>query len=235
MAAPQGGDGHEDDQHGHHEHDAHEHCDRIWLEHSGSPFSVCDYVLIVILMISEITVTGGRIMIELFRHDSWATIRLLEFCRDLDPALLKTGAASAYGPIKETLAGRRSPAIRLPLGKNRLAAGRPPPRPGLLADDVDVVRLDASDQVLGAALGGHGHPQYPVARDRLAAKGRLSRIGTDHPRQCAGPWVPSDRGRVALPRSAGRKDNPVRKQQKPELTEVQLDDPPEELQPSEMG
>jgi|SRR5215472_199053 len=43
-------------------------------------------------------------MIEPFRHNSWATIRLLEFCRDLDPALLDTGASGAYGPIKETLA-----------------------------------------------------------------------------------------------------------------------------------
>ena len=43
-------------------------------------------------------------MIEPFRHNSWATIRLLEFCRDLDPAVLDTGAAGAYGPVKETLA-----------------------------------------------------------------------------------------------------------------------------------
>jgi uncharacterized damage-inducible protein DinB len=43
-------------------------------------------------------------MIEPFRHNSWATTRILEFCRDLDPALLDTGASGAYGPIKETLA-----------------------------------------------------------------------------------------------------------------------------------
>lgn len=43
-------------------------------------------------------------MIEPFRHNSWATIRLLEFCRDMDPALLDTSATGTYGPIKETLA-----------------------------------------------------------------------------------------------------------------------------------
>ena len=43
-------------------------------------------------------------MIEPFRHNSWATIRLVEFCRDLDPALLDTSATGTYGPIKETLA-----------------------------------------------------------------------------------------------------------------------------------
>jgi uncharacterized damage-inducible protein DinB len=43
-------------------------------------------------------------MIEPFRHNSWATVRLLEFCRDLDPAILDTSAAGTFGPIKETLA-----------------------------------------------------------------------------------------------------------------------------------
>jgi len=43
-------------------------------------------------------------MIEPFRHNSWATIRLLEFCRDLDPALLDTTTPGTYCPMKETLA-----------------------------------------------------------------------------------------------------------------------------------
>jgi uncharacterized damage-inducible protein DinB len=43
-------------------------------------------------------------MIEPFRHNSWATIRLLEFCRDLDPTLLDTSATGTYGPVNETLA-----------------------------------------------------------------------------------------------------------------------------------
>jgi len=43
-------------------------------------------------------------MIEPFRHNAWATIRLLEFCRDLDPALLDTSAPGTFGPVKETLA-----------------------------------------------------------------------------------------------------------------------------------
>jgi uncharacterized damage-inducible protein DinB len=43
-------------------------------------------------------------MIEPFRHNSWATIRLLEFCRDVDPAVLGTSATGTFGPIKETLA-----------------------------------------------------------------------------------------------------------------------------------
>src|SRR2546429_9943939 len=43
-------------------------------------------------------------MIDLFRHNALATIRLLEFCRDLDPALLDGSAPGTYGSAKETLA-----------------------------------------------------------------------------------------------------------------------------------
>jgi uncharacterized damage-inducible protein DinB len=43
-------------------------------------------------------------MIEPFRHNSWATLRLLEFCRDLDPALLDASAPGTFGPVKDTLA-----------------------------------------------------------------------------------------------------------------------------------
>ena len=50
-----------------------------------------------------------------------------------------------------------------------------------------------------------------------------------------GSMGPLSEGREALPTERGREDNVVRKQQEPELTEVPLDDPPEMLQPSEMG
>src|SRR5262249_41598006 len=43
-------------------------------------------------------------MIEPFRHNSLATNRLLEFCRDRGPAPLEASAPGTYGPVKETLA-----------------------------------------------------------------------------------------------------------------------------------
>jgi uncharacterized damage-inducible protein DinB len=43
-------------------------------------------------------------VLELFRHNTWATIRLLEFCRELDPSLLDASAPGTYGQVKETLA-----------------------------------------------------------------------------------------------------------------------------------
>lgn len=43
-------------------------------------------------------------MIEPFRHNSWATLRLLRFCRDLDPAVLDATAPGTSGSIKTMLA-----------------------------------------------------------------------------------------------------------------------------------
>jgi uncharacterized damage-inducible protein DinB len=43
-------------------------------------------------------------MIEVFRHNSWANRRLIDFCRDLDPGVLSTRTPGTYGSIKDTLA-----------------------------------------------------------------------------------------------------------------------------------
>ena|SRR6266540_3877101 len=43
-------------------------------------------------------------MIEPFRHNSWATVRLLDFCRNVDPALLDASSPGTYGSVKDTLA-----------------------------------------------------------------------------------------------------------------------------------
>jgi len=43
-------------------------------------------------------------MIDTFRHNSWATLRLLEFCRDIDPALLDATAPGIEGTVGEMLA-----------------------------------------------------------------------------------------------------------------------------------
>jgi uncharacterized damage-inducible protein DinB len=43
-------------------------------------------------------------MIEAFRHNSWATMRLIDFCRTLDPSLLDAAVRGTYGTVKDTLA-----------------------------------------------------------------------------------------------------------------------------------
>lgn len=41
-------------------------------------------------------------LLEAFRHNAWATMRLLEFCRDLPPEQLIAPGAGTYGGILET-------------------------------------------------------------------------------------------------------------------------------------
>ncbi len=44
-----------------------------------------------------------ELLLEAFRHNSWATKRLLEFCRELTPAQLTATAPGTYGTIIATL------------------------------------------------------------------------------------------------------------------------------------
>jgi uncharacterized damage-inducible protein DinB len=39
----------------------------------------------------------------MFRHNTWATLRLLDFCRTLTPAQLETASKGAFGSIRATL------------------------------------------------------------------------------------------------------------------------------------
>ena len=41
---------------------------------------------------------------EVIGHNSWATLRLLDFCRDLDPRELSVSSPGTYGSIADTLA-----------------------------------------------------------------------------------------------------------------------------------
>src|SRR5262249_48382675 len=43
-------------------------------------------------------------IIEPFRHNAWATLRLLEFCRELDPAIRQAYAPGSSGSIGQILA-----------------------------------------------------------------------------------------------------------------------------------
>ena len=43
------------------------------------------------------------LLLEAFRHNAWATKRLLEFCRELAPAQLNATATGTFGTITSTL------------------------------------------------------------------------------------------------------------------------------------
>jgi uncharacterized damage-inducible protein DinB len=42
-------------------------------------------------------------LLELFRHQTWATLRLIELCQGLDPSYLEATTPGTYGTIRQTL------------------------------------------------------------------------------------------------------------------------------------
>jgi uncharacterized damage-inducible protein DinB len=43
-------------------------------------------------------------LLELYRHKTWATVRLIEFCEGLTPQQLDAAAPGTYGSVRDTLA-----------------------------------------------------------------------------------------------------------------------------------
>lgn len=43
------------------------------------------------------------VLLELYRHNTWATLRLIELCQGLDDRLLDTPLAGAFGTVRQTL------------------------------------------------------------------------------------------------------------------------------------
>jgi uncharacterized damage-inducible protein DinB len=113
-------------------------------------------------------------MIEPFRHNSWASVRLLEYCRELDPAMLDASARGTFGPIKETLAH----VVSSEEGLLRMLAGVP--NQGSMAfTSVD----DLSERARRLAehweryLDPPPHPERLVERN-LRGRRRMVRVGT---------------------------------------------------------
>jgi uncharacterized damage-inducible protein DinB len=44
------------------------------------------------------------VLLELFRHKAWATLRLIEFCQTIDPSHLDASLPGTYGSVRATLA-----------------------------------------------------------------------------------------------------------------------------------
>lgn len=45
----------------------------------------------------------NEVLVDLFRHMTWATLEVIELCQRVDAAVLETRAPGAYGSIRETL------------------------------------------------------------------------------------------------------------------------------------
>jgi uncharacterized damage-inducible protein DinB len=111
-------------------------------------------------------------MIEPFRHNSWATLRLLDFCRDLDPSLLDASATGTYGSIKDMLAHLIGSEEELAGMVEGIPPSGPPPRFASLDDLHERARW--LSERWERALEGEVHPERLVDRGQQ----RLVRIGT---------------------------------------------------------
>jgi len=114
-------------------------------------------------------------MIEPFRHNAWATLRLLEFCRDLDPAMLETTARGTYGPVNETLAHVVGQDEVLASMVEGAAASGPPPRFASVDDLLERARWQADRWE--RILEPEPHPERLVEHDEGGVR-RLVRVGT---------------------------------------------------------
>jgi uncharacterized damage-inducible protein DinB len=114
------------------------------------------------------------LLIELFGHNSWATLRLLDFCRELDPGLLDASAPGVYRPINETLAHL--------VGSEEMLAGivegTPPggPSPRFTSLDDLQQRSRWLAERWARLVERDPHPERVVERDRQQR--RLVRVGT---------------------------------------------------------
>ena len=115
-------------------------------------------------------------ILEPFRHNAWATLRLLAFCRELDPALLEASAPGSYGSIGQTLAYMVGAEETLAALVEGVPPHIPAPRFTSLDDLQERVRWlrDRWERILQF----EHHPEQLVESQRGGAERRLVRLGT---------------------------------------------------------
>src|SRR5258708_1262718 len=101
-------------------------------------------------------------LLELYRHKTWATLRLIEYCQGLDEEHLVPTIPGTFGPIRDTLRrlvgaeegcfwtvtrerlSEPLPAGPVPLGELAERIRRLGPRWEMLAQDVDAPRREVT-------------------------------------------------------------------------------------------
>lgn len=114
-------------------------------------------------------------MIDPFRHNSWATIRLLRFCRDLQSSALDRSAPGTYGTIRQTLAHLVGSEERLAL----IVEGTPRREgPDVFTSLDDLIQRQAIlAERWDRLLDPPPHPERPVEIPE-GQRRRLVRLGT---------------------------------------------------------
>lgn len=91
---------------------------------------------------------GDLPLVELFRHNLWANLRLLEACADLDEQQLAATVTGTYGSIYDTL----THTLRAEQSYLRRLSGKQPEKPLAREDHPDVHALRAHAQYSGEGL-----------------------------------------------------------------------------------
>jgi uncharacterized damage-inducible protein DinB len=84
-------------------------------------------------------------LLELFRHKTWATLRLIEFCQGVDESTLELTVPGTYGSIRETLRHL----VRAEEGYFNRITGRPTSERVAAEGPVDLADLSARIERLG--------------------------------------------------------------------------------------
>jgi len=115
-------------------------------------------------------------ILEPFRHNAWATLRLLAFCRELDPVLMEASAPGSFGSIGQTLAYM----VGVEETLAALVEGGPPHgyRPRFTSLDDLQERVRWLKERWERILEFEHHPERLVEGERRGAERRLIRLGT---------------------------------------------------------
>ncbi|HZU19431.1 MAG TPA: DinB family protein [Candidatus Dormibacteraeota bacterium] len=119
--------------------------------------------------------SGDEQLIEQFRYNAWATLRLIEFCEELDPQMLETPVRGGHGTVKDVLANL----VGMDEFYLAVVEGAAPRAPRSRFTSLD----DLYDRALRLAERWERRLQQPPHPERLVeiwegGEGRRVRVGT---------------------------------------------------------
>lgn len=103
----------------------------------------------------------SEVLLELYRHKTWATLALIDFCAKLDVALLDATTPGTYGSIRDTLRHL----VRAEEGYMQRVTGRP--IADRLAEDASVDLADLAARIRRMGPEWEALARDPSAGDRM--------------------------------------------------------------------
>jgi uncharacterized damage-inducible protein DinB len=115
------------------------------------------------------------VLTDLFRHNTWANLKLLAFCEGLSPEQLDAAAVGGYGTIRSTLVhivGAEESYVNRVSGKLPSPPLTRDPFPGF--DALKAVARWAGDELLALALAARGDTLVRQQPPRLSIEYKLT-------------------------------------------------------------